>query len=244
VFISTTKLRAVYQDAGIKQRVLSQNYLLTPTQLKKQHEGRISTYPQVLSLYRKGATIVWIDEAVFSCSPFKSLKVWSRSGLKRPQISIKKVNFEAVAVVAGIGADGRVLAELTWPKSINIPRFIDFLKKLVSLRLDPPVHLYVDQLQVHKSRAVKDFCANHGLVLNLAPIYDSPVNPIEFLWKLSKSTFRKRVVDFKVKKLDRARLEPLILDCISKSPTDALRRHVVKCMGRMQEWCQDNEVKI
>jgi transposase len=101
------------------------------------------------------------------------------------------------------------------------------------------VHLYVDQLQVHKSKVVKEFCEQHGLVLILAPIYDSPVNPIEFLWKLSKSTFRKQVVEFKVKKLEQQRLETLIRSCIHSSPTEALRKHVEKCMARMEQWCQE-----
>ena len=103
--------------------------------------------------------------------------------------------------MAGINAEGEVVSDLVADRAINIPLFIRFLKQLVQRYGGEPITCYWDNLAIHHSKVVRSFCQENRIRIIFGPIYDSPVNPIEYLFKLSKHSFRKRIVDYKQKTL-------------------------------------------
>lgn len=82
--------------------------------------------PKVIELIEKRKNIVFVDEAVFTSGQLAA-RYWARSGNEPFEILKHKLGFEAVAVVAGINLNGKVVAMLTQKRSINAVDFQAFL---------------------------------------------------------------------------------------------------------------------
>jgi len=100
---------------------------------------------------------VFFDEAVFS-NPVYDMKVWYTSGKSLPSISMDKVRFKAVSCGAAINLDGEVVAYKTYDGAFNIERFLEYLQLLKMRTKEFPIYLVLDNLSVHKSLRVKNFC--------------------------------------------------------------------------------------
>jgi transposase len=78
--------------------------------------------------------------------------------------------------------------------SVNADKFIEFLIELRrKYAKDRVIHVFLDNLSVHRSRKVKEYTetSNVRLVFNAA--YSSEFNPIERFWALSKRIFQNKL---------------------------------------------------
>ena len=82
--------------------------------------------PKVIELIEKRKNIVFVDEAVFTSGQLAA-RYCARSGNEPIEILKLILGFEAVAVVAGINLNGKVVAMLTQKRSINAVDFQAFL---------------------------------------------------------------------------------------------------------------------
>jgi len=82
--------------------------------------------PKVIEMIEKRKNIVFVDEAVFTSGQLCA-RYWARSGNQPFEVLKHKLGFEAVAVVAGINLNGKVVAMLTQKRSINAIDFQTFL---------------------------------------------------------------------------------------------------------------------
>lgn len=72
------------------------------------------------------------------------------------------------------------------------------------------MYVFLDNLRVHYSKPVKEYCgrANIELVYNSA--YSSEYNPIERLWAIAKTNFRKNLLSLQVKKIKQSQVHSLV----------------------------------
>ena len=82
--------------------------------------------PKVIELIEKRKNIVFVDEAVLTSNQLCA-RYWARSGNQPFEVLKHKLEFEAVAVVAWINMNGKVVAILTQKRSINAIDFQTFL---------------------------------------------------------------------------------------------------------------------
>lgn len=59
---------------------------------------------------------------------------------------------------------------------------------------------------------------------------------MERLWLLSKRIFRRRFLDAKVKKFKWGQVQKIVEESINQVPSLPLKRHVERCLTRMQEF--------
>lgn len=85
----------------------------------------------------------------------------------------KTVNFKAVATTAAINLEGEVIACTLCLKSVNVERFIEFLKQLRHNAPSGQVHLLLDNLPVHHSLLVSNFCKANDMTLLFDAAYSS-----------------------------------------------------------------------
>lgn len=111
-----------------------------------------------------------------------------------PEFKTSKLKFAAIGVVGAIDCEGKLQVYLHKKGGIKIPDFIDFLKLVKEKYPKPPVHILLDNLQAHHSRATKEYARQAGINLVFNAAYNSEINPIERLWNYAKRAFQKRAV--------------------------------------------------
>jgi transposase len=124
---------------------------------------------------------------------------------------------------------------------VNTDKFIQFLHALRNqIPHSDPVYVYLDNLRVHHTFAVKDYCSQNNIFLVFAPTYSSMYNPIERIWALSKQQFRRQFA--LEQQVTQSRVKELIISSVLSVSKERLAEHVVKCLCRMIDYCEQGHL--
>lgn len=96
-----------------------------------------------------------------------------------------------------INCSGVLTHSMVTRKSIDKEKFITFLQELRDKRPESPLYIFLDNLPLHHSIKVKEFCEAKGIVLLFNAIYSSEFNCVERLWKMSKLSFQRELITTK-----------------------------------------------
>jgi transposase len=149
------------------------------------------------------------------------------------KIDKAKIGFRAIAVVAAINLQGRVVALLLREGSICTSDFVDFLRNLKSRMRGEKTYVFLDNLRIHHTLIIASKAQANNQVLIFNASYSSQLNPIERLWAIAKRQFVKDCVtdvDFKQQEEIKAFVKKNILEA---SP-ETLEKHVFACLKLMQ----------
>ena len=83
--------------------------ILTPSQLRRQHESRFVGFTRCLEAYDNKEHVFFMDEAVFTSGQIRP-KIWFVPQNKPVFVQKKKIGFKAIAVAAAIDCRGEVIA--------------------------------------------------------------------------------------------------------------------------------------
>ena len=109
----------------------------------------------------------------------------------------------------------------------NSVAFVDFLRELLIVIPDQPLHLILDNYGVHKSRRTRDFLATDGrrITLHFLPTYSPWLNPIEATWRIVKGKAGTNAWRDDVDQLTHHYQATLTqLDTVLLQPTDCFRQ--------------------
>lgn len=106
-----------------------------------------------------------------------------------------------MAAAAAIDLDGNVVAKRTYDNSVNTGKFLEYLAVLRRNCKKGKLYLVLDNLPVHHSKAVRDYCACVDIELVFAPPYSSEYMSVERLWRLSKVEFKQLILRKNTKKI-------------------------------------------
>ena len=101
--------------------------------------------------------LVWVDEAVFTFNTF-STRAWSS---KYSSIKVKdaEARIKTMALIAAISEEHRGLeAYLIYPKAISTEQFVSFVSLLSEKFAGSEFCMFLDNLQVHKTKEVVAIC--------------------------------------------------------------------------------------
>ena len=126
-----------------------------------------------------------MDESVFSANQVNP-KIWFTPQTEPVLISNKKLGFKAIAVAAAINLQGEVIAWHVRDGSIDSDSYILFLKALVQHTRRRKCKMMVDNLSVHRTHDVRNYCDKNNITLVFNGTYSSWANPIERLWAWTK----------------------------------------------------------
>ena len=129
--------------------------------------------------------VYFFDEAVFSGNTL-SKQIWAPKGNHRPSLESSRFKFQAVAAASAIDAYGQRVATKLFEKSVDLPKFLEYLQEFRSKAVDGPVYFCLDNLPVHHCKAVKKYCEEKDIRLVYQPTYSSSFASIERLWAISK----------------------------------------------------------
>ena len=231
--ITMYRLRQTYARHKVKQRVLQWNMLLTAAQQYRYQKQRRQILPRVIKLISKKAQFLFCDETVFSTNQTK-LRVWHLKG-QQATVHKKRLSFKAVAVVAAIDLKGAIVGLTMRPKSISTTEFIDFLHRL-ALQLHPgAAYLFLDNLPVHHTLAVREKATELGITLLFNAPYSCEYNAIEGLWAHAKQRFSRQLLD-EVDLGNSRKIHSLVEECIMATPAIYLRRRIARSLKKMQKF--------
>ncbi len=135
---------------------------------------------------------------------------------------MRQLNFKAIAAVGAIDQQGILKALYTCDSSVNVDRFIEFLKLITPAEGKKPYTVFLDNLRVHHSKRVKDYCSKNRIELLFNASYSSEVNPIERLWSLSKRNFSRHLIDPNSTQSNQQHITHLVRSSITSAPSAPL----------------------
>ena len=134
--------------------------------------------------------VFYMDESVFTVGQVKP-KIWFLPQSGPVFLPKKKVGFKAIAVAAAIDSDGCVVAHIIRERSIDSRDFMDFLHRLKDHIGRRRAVLLLDNLGVHRTKAVQKLAPKLGIELLFNGTYSSNFMPIERLWSWAKHHFTR-----------------------------------------------------
>ena len=143
---------------------------------------------QLAKAKKDGYRIIYIDETMFTratvpkaeyCLPKQNMTV-----------DTAKLDEPTLALLAGISKERGVEHYRTFDRSVNIPKFKEYIAELREANGDEKICLFMDNLSAHTSKKSKEALTRLGFryIYNVA--YSPDYNPIEFVFSKLKQKFR------------------------------------------------------
>jgi hypothetical protein len=128
--------------------------------------------------------LIWVDEAVFTFNTF-STGAWS-SKYSSIQVSDADAKIKTIALVAAISEDRGLEAYALHPRSINTEQFVQFIELLSEMFSGSEFSMFMDNLQVHKTKEVAEACTERKIQQIFNVPYSPDFNGIESYFSLVK----------------------------------------------------------
>ena len=198
VRLSLASIGAVLARQGLTpQKPLQRAYQRDPAAIVRwQHE----TYPAIArKAKRDKAEIYFWDESGFRADAVQGT-TWGAKG-QTPVVSVpgQRQGISAASAISSKGA----FWFATYAGGLNGELFMTLLRRMMRGRRRP-LHLILDGLPAHKTKAVTQYVAgrNGTLTLHYLPGYAPDLNPDELVWSYAKRTGHARRPLQKGEKLD------------------------------------------
>lgn len=187
--LSLYHLRQVYRQHMIRKKKIKRTKLVTLDQRAKIHAEALEAKAQLNALKLQGHRIIYVDEFVTTKSTLPT-HAWS---LKRKplQIDLKQFSPGCLATIIGISAEAGVELVKHFDRSVDRPKFIEYLKALRRKHRQDRLAIFVDQLSVHKSLDVAAELAKQRIEMVLNAAYSPDYNPIEGAIGVAKAAIKK-----------------------------------------------------
>lgn len=106
-------------------------------------------------------------------------------------LDLSHASTKATAVIGAVSRERGVELVMTFPKSVNAPKFKIFLEELRRKNPFDQILIMMDNLAVHRSRATIERIDELGFRYAWCPRYSPRYNGIEEVWSQSKHFIKK-----------------------------------------------------
>lgn len=188
VSLSLASVGALLARVGLTpQKPLQRAYQRDPEAIARWQR---ETYPAIArQAKRDGADIYFWDESGLRADAVHG-KTWGAKG--QTPVVVVPGQRQGISAASAVSAKGAFWFA-TYQGGLNGELFLTLLRRLMHRRRKP-LHLIVDGLPAHKSRAVKAYVASlkGKLTLHFLPGYAPELNPDELAWSHAKRTGNAR----------------------------------------------------
>ena len=151
--ISSTTLSRIYKKNKVRKKKVKVTKI--PTK-KERAKIKKTTYQakEELEYYRsRGFRIIYLDETMVTKSTIATHD-WSAKN-QNYKIDMKSFGKESIAVLAAISKEYGIDHTGIYNKSVNIPKFKEFLQNLRDKYFFEDICIYLDNLAVHRRNEVR-----------------------------------------------------------------------------------------
>lgn len=198
VRLSLASIGAVLARQGLTpQKPLQRAYQRDPAAIVRWQR---ETYPAIARIAKRDkAEIYFWDESGFRADAVHG-KTWGAKG-QTPVVAIPGQR-QSISAASAISAKGAFWFT-TYAGGLTGDRFVTLLRQLLRGRRKP-LHVILDGLPAHKTKAVTQYVAERDgkLTLHYLPGYAPDLNPDELVWSYAKRTGTARRPLQKGEKLD------------------------------------------
>ena len=184
VSLSLASIGALLARVGLTpQKPLQQAYRRDPLAVAHWQQ---ETYPAIVrKAKRDKAEIYFWDESGFRADAVHG-KTWGAKG-QTPVVKVPGQR-QGISAASAVNSKGGFWFA-TYSGGLNGERFVELLSRMMKWRRRP-IHLVVDGLPAHKTKAVRDYVASlmGKLTLHFLPGYAPDLNPDELVWSYTKRT--------------------------------------------------------
>ncbi|MDP4028286.1 MAG: IS630 family transposase [Gallionella sp.] len=188
ISLSLASVGALLARLGLTaQKPLQRAYQRDPEAIERWQR---ETYPAIAKQAKaEGAEISFWDESGFRADSVQG-KTWAPVG-QTPVVSVPGQR-QSISAASAVSAKGAFWFA-TYKGALSGDLFVELLKKLM-YRRKKPLHLVLDGLPAHKTKAVKAYVASTEgkLALHFLPGYAPELNPDELVWSHAKRTGNAR----------------------------------------------------
>ena len=178
-----------YKRNKIKRKAITRFKAASANKQADNAAWQSDTYTALQNVWKSGERLLYCDECVFTKTTIPRLDYAAR--YQNQIIDEKDLYHSFYAVAAAISADEGVDCAMIFDEAVNKTSFIVFLEELRRRNGTKPLHLYLDNLQVHKSPEVNEAYER----LNIRAIYNPPYRyefqPIEMVFSTVKAHYKK-----------------------------------------------------
>jgi len=131
-------------------------------------------------------SIYYQDESSFDLSQ----KVWRIlcDAWTKPRLKGKEKRHDGLSITGAYSIEWKFVYRSSKKKKQE--DFLDFLYQLRHTEKRKRIILVVDNARIHHAKKVKEYCESRNIKLVYLPPYSPELNPIEFLRKRLKRTYR------------------------------------------------------
>lgn len=184
VSLSLASIGALLARLGLTaQKPLQQAYQRDPVAVA--HWQR-ETYPQIVRQAKRGkAEIYFWDESGFRADAVQG-RIWGVKG-ETPVVPVPGQR-QAISAASAVNSKGGFWFA-TYSGGLNGERFVELLRGMMRGRRRP-IHLVLDGLPAHRTKAVRTYVDSlkGQLTLHFLPGYAPDLNPDELVWSHAKRT--------------------------------------------------------
>lgn len=184
VSLSLSSIGALLARVGLTpQKPLQQAYRRDPDAVARWQR---ETYPAIVRKAKQDkAEIYFWDESGFRADAVHG-KTWGAKG-QTPVVKVPGQR-QSISAASAVNSKGGFWFA-TYTGGLNGDLFVDLLRRMMKGRRRP-IHLVVDGLPAHKTKAVRDYITGlkGKLTLHFLPGYAPDLNPDELVWSYTKRT--------------------------------------------------------
>ncbi len=108
------------------------------------------------------------------------------------EIDMKDLNRSNVAILAGVSLEFGTDLVMTFPSSVDIPKFKTYIENLRNKFFFDDICIYMDNLAVHRSNIIKERLDELSIAYIFNPPYSPEYNGIESVFSILKNDFKKK----------------------------------------------------
>jgi len=221
--ISASLLQRTYKQCGVKFKFIHRGKKVIDYTNPYYHNLFREMYDAVKVTRLRDVKLVWVDEAMFTFNTF-STRAWSAKH-QSIEVNDADIRIKSMAFLGAISDNGGLEAYTMHAKAITTKEFIEFVEMLSAKFHGQDFAIFMDNLQVHKTKDVLETCKR----LKARPIFNVPYSPdfngIETYFSLLKGEYKKLILERLIKgvKVDS---QSLIAQSILRVEQDKAKRCV------------------
>ena len=142
-------------------------------------------------------------------------------------------NIQSTAFLGAICLDEGLVHYETFDRSVNTPKFIQFIENMHQKIGEQKYAIYLDNLAVHKSKLAKDVYEKLGIETIWAPPYTPELNAIEEYFSMLKHHVKQARLKDMVSK-NRRKYKAYIKEAVKKIDVEVVNKfinHNLKLFG-------------
>ena len=187
--MSSTTLSRIYKHHNIKRKNIRMTKIVTAKQRKKIKRTKKEAQEELQGYISRKFRIISTDETMYTKSTIPKLEYSPKRF--NFELDYKNLNNQTIAIIAAVSSEMGIDLVMTFPKSVDVPKYKVFLEELRQRYFFDDICLYMDNLAVHRSKVIRERMDELSIAYVFNPPYSPEYQGIESVFSIFKRKLKK-----------------------------------------------------